>query len=870
MKKKNFILLCTLCTALLFSCNKEIETEIVDENPEDVVVPEGYTLMEFTAVCEETKTTLDSGNTVWSEGDQIKIIFSNGSPRNATLTRGAGTTTGTFAGMVPSGMTALYAVYPASAYDSVDGSTVKVTVPSDLTGSNTHPFGAGNIAVAKVKADHSMSFKNVTSLFSFTLAAGSNVTKVEVSSVGNVGNLAGVVPVDCSGEAPPTPGDPLSDTAATSISMTTDGAGTYYMPIVSGPTHSKGLLLRFYKTEKNAYVQTGVYYLNRSLGIENNTIYGFGTVETAGNYYVSLKGDGDQSGMGSENPMSFEQFKKKITLPDDNAIFGAKQASVKDATFHFSAEDFTIGAPLVLNMGGNYAFSIEGSGSGSSMTSFICGDSNNQGMIQVNSNTVNISNIIFSGNNGASNRAAIRVNASNASLNLSNCIFDDNQTADKGGAVWINQGTLNITDCEFTNNSAQYGAAILISNADINSTINVTRGIFKGNHSNYGGAIYVINDGSGTPSLTLTSCTFGGTSSGDPNNATYNGGAISINKGTVKIIGSSFIGNYVSSRNADETVDGGGTIYIAGSSDHPSILEQLSGSSFEANYANRFGGAIRLYGKATAKIYNTCIKGNHSANGGAIYTHKNKTTDVYPTLWIDRCDFDGNYITDNYGTTITVDAAEEFIMNNCAINDNTYNTTGANATKSSWITIDNIKKACFSNCSFIGIPRQSATDALQNSKKEAILGIWTIESGGQVLLVNSIIVPSEGSDTYSMSSGDSNSKPVTLYYTWYGTNNNITPTDEGGNQSGKAKSDFDSMAWTTGSNWGTWAWDGTVNDGSTPSKATADDIIGKINTFSSGFRTWLGGDVYYDRRSLNNKKRGTGSSKWWPGCYQSN
>lgn len=860
MKKKNFILLCTLCTALLFSCNKEIETEIVDENPEDVVVPEGYTLMEFTAVCEETKTALDSDDTVWSEGDQIKIICSDNSASNATLTAGAGTKTGTFAGMVPSGKTALYAVYPASAYASasVANSTVNVTVPALQSDGS---FGAGNIAVAKVEDDHSMSFKNVTSLFSFTLATGSNVTKVEISSVGNVGNLAGVVPVNCSGETP-TPGDPSSGTAA-SISMTTNGAGTYYMPIVSGYSHSKGLLLRFYKTEKNAYVQTGVYYLNRSIEIENNNIYGFGTLETAGNYYVSPDGSGDKSGMNSENPMSFAQFKKKVTRPaNDDAVVGAKKAAVNGSTFHFSNDEYSFDSQLVIDMGSDVEFSIMGTVSDQDRTTFTCVASNKQGMIQVNSNTVNINNIKITGNSGNSNRAAIRVNASNATLNLSNCVFEDNQTADKGGAVWINQGTLNITDCEFTNNSAQYGAAILISNADSNSTINVTRGIFKGNHSNYGGAIYVIGDGSGTPSLTLTSCTFGGANSGEPNYAAYNGGAISINKGNVKIKDCSFIGNYASPGAASETLDGGGALYISGTSEKPSVVEAAR-STFEANYAGRFGGAIRLYGKATAKVYNTCFKDNYGTNGGAFYTHKNKTTDVYPTLWLDRCDFDGNYITTNYGTTITVDAAEEFIMNNCAINDNTYNTAGTNETKSSWITIDNIQKACFSNCSFIGIPRKSATDALPYSRKEAILGIWTVEASGQVLLVNSIIVPSEGSNTYSMSSGDSGNKPVTLYYTWFGNNNKITVTNDGGNQSGKAKTDFSSMSWNADSH--CWEWTGNVSDSD---KATANDIIGKINIFSSGFRSWLGGDVYYDRRSLNNKKRGEGSSKWWPGCYQ--
>ena len=876
MKKIYFILLCTLCTAVLFSCKKELEVEENETSQEaeepsilDQEVPEGYTLMTFTAVCEDTKTALDvSSNTVWSEGDQIKIICSDGSAVNAELTSGAGTTTGSFAGKFPNGKTALYAVYPSTAYASLSGSTVNVTVGSDLTSSTTHPFGAGNIAVAKVAADHSMSFKNVASFLCFTLASGSNVTKVEVSSVGDVGNLAGVVPVNCSGETP-IPGAPSSGIAAT-ISMATDGAGTYYMPIISGASHSKGLLLKFYKTESEAFVQTGAYYFNRSITIDNNYIYGFGTLETGGNYYVSPDGDGDKSGMNSDNAMSFEQFKKKVTLGNDSDVNGAKKASVNGSTFHFSNDDeYTIDSNLGLNMGSDVEFTIVGTGTGSSITTFTGDSSNKQGMIQVNSNTINISNIKFTGNSGNSNRAAVRVNASNATLNLSNCIFDGNQTTGAGGAVWINQGKLNITDCEFTNNSAHYGSAIMISNANSNSKTTVERGVFKGNHSSeYGGAICILNpdsgDNNGTPSLTLTSCTFGGTISGEPNYAAYNGGAISINKGNVTINDCSFIGNYASPGAASDPLDGGGALYISGTSEKPSVVEAAR-STFEANYAGHLGGAIRLYGKATAKVYNTCFKDNYGTNGGAFYTHKNKDTNVYPTLWLDRCDFDGNHISINYGTTITVDAAEEFIMNNCAINDNTYNTAGTNATKSSWITIDNIQKACFSNCSFIGIPRQSATSALPSSRKEAILGIWTIESGGQVLLVNSIIVPSEGSDTYSMSSGDNNNKPVTLYYTWYGSNNKISVTDAGGSQSGKAKSDFSSMSWNASSH--CWEWTCNVSDSD---KATATNIIGKINTFSSGFRTWLGDDVYYDRRSINNQKRGTGSSKWWPGCYQSN
>ena len=223
IKMKIRIVALALCAAALFSCTKEMEQQA--EITGDGTVPEGYTLQEFTAVCEETesKTALSGSNTVWGTGDQIKVVLSDGTAVNATLTAGAGTKQGEFRGLVPNGKTAKYAVYPASAYSSVSSSTVKVAIPSSQTGS----FAASNIAVAKVDAaSHNMSFKNVNAFLVFQLKSGTDVTRVEVTSVGG-GNLAATVPVSCSGT--PTPGNAFSGTLSSTVSMTTSGGGIYYI-----------------------------------------------------------------------------------------------------------------------------------------------------------------------------------------------------------------------------------------------------------------------------------------------------------------------------------------------------------------------------------------------------------------------------------------------------------------------------------------------------------------------------------------------------------------------------------------------------------------------------------------------------------------
>ena len=97
-----------------------------------------------------------------------------------------------------------------------------------------------------------------------------------------------------------------------------------------------------------------------------------------------------------------------------------------------------------------------------------------------------------------------------------------------------------------------------------------------------------------------------------------------------------------------------------------------------------------------------------------------------------------------------------------------------------------------------------------------------------------------------------------LSYTHYYSATSIT--DNGGNVSGILSGDVDGLSWDTNY----WKWDGTFG-GVAPSKTNKTDVTSRVNTASSAFVTWSGGDFGKDQRGVS---RGNGD--WWPGAYQNN
>ena len=676
MKKLYVILLLSLFATAFYSCNKELEAdENTDQTLKEEVIPEGYKKMNFTAVCEDTKTTLNGSNTVWSEGDQIKVVLNDGTTVDAPLTAGAGTTSGTFAGLVPNGKTALYAVYPASAYASIDGSTVNVTVPAEQPGT----FAAGNIAVAKVAADHSMSFKNMNSFLVFQLKDGSEVTKVEVTSVDGSA-LVGTIPVDCSGDNPAAdaPASPAS-----TVSMTTNGAGTYYMSIASGATHTKGLTMTYY-TGSGPYTETGVYYLNKNLTIEVNQMYTLGEVETDKNYYVTVAGAGSKNGMNWANAFSAEQMWKKITLTEaqsaDAQTKEAKLAAIDGATFHLGAGSYNFGAdptisfsessPVTLTFIGGYPAAggtrdiasyradITGNDEHACLNlrgklnvtfdgiGFVHGSvtGDNVGSLDINGTasgsdiTVSMSNCLVDYNVNASYSshedewaAGLVLNGSHVSFTAENVTFSNNQSH-SASAVFVKDAESVFTNCSFHDNSAWKDAGAVYANADVT----FDSCVFEDNKAETGdaGALYakgghVIIDGGSFE-----------------RNTAVNGGAMAIDWGNVTIKGGAVF-------SANEAAIGGA---IYNKCDDSPALRISEDCEFNGNHATDYAGAIHYKNPGILRITDCTFSGNYAeGDSGALnidradciftrvtFTGNQAKGDAGGALWIDS----GSYLFD--------------------------------------------------------------------------------------------------------------------------------------------------------------------------------------------------------------------------------
>lgn len=590
MKKIYFAFICAICALALFSCQKE------DNTPEEVI-PDGYTQLTLSAVSDETKTTLDGTAVKWAAGDQIKVYCSDESAYDFELVGEGGSATGDFTGLVPSGKTALYAVYPKDLYSSVSSSTVNVTIPAAQEGT----FGKGNIAVAKVDGEHNMAFKNVNAFVGFTV--GADITKVVVSSVGGE-NLSGTLAVDCSGENPAA--GVLSD-GGSSITVTfpESTGGTYYVAIAPGITHSKGLLLTWY----NGTTVTGTYWLNKAITTAANNVYDMETVSADGHYYVSVDGAGKKNGMNVDNAWSASQFWSKLHPGGtDAAMDNAKLANINGATFHLAAGTYNWGPDAAINIdaGETISFTIKGE-----------------------------SGTIFTGDDDADGTGDHRILSLGGNMNVTfdRISFEKGIVDGDGGGVKISSGDWVFRDCSFSNNSALNGGAIYIDGGAIalngctlsSNTATTTVDQFGGGAIFMrGGAVVSIEDSDFTSNST-TSC--GGAISAWPDDGDPDTDDDDANTNSLTISDNcAFSANHASKW-------AGAILYkVKGSM-------TVSDSSFSENYADGDGGAIEAdNSNATFSFTSVSFTGNHADgdNGGAMWASDG-------TYTLTNCSFVGNY-----------------------------------------------------------------------------------------------------------------------------------------------------------------------------------------------------------------------------------
>ena len=697
MKKLFKFFMCAICAISLFSCQKEIETPC---DPTDENVPEGYIRLTLKATSESTKTTIDAGATKWAAEDKIKVICDDGTVSDPfELEDGVGETIGDFTGFIPDGKTALHAVYPASSFSAVSGTTVKVIIPDEQTG----VFGAGNIAVANVAGDHSMAFKNVNAFISFTVPAG--ITKVIITSVGG-GKLSGTVPVDCSGA--PTAGEVEGGGDSITTTFPENTGGTYYVSIVPGVAHAKGLLFSYYKGADPA----GTYYLNKNITAvvtASNNMIGRGDVEAEGNYYVTVSGTAANNGMSWETAMSASKMWKMIHIDSqiassDEQTKEAKLAAINGATFHLAAGNYAWGAlantgtPTInIDETDAVSFTVKGGYNASTGARDIVNnatvftgddDADGTGDHQVLLLGGNM-NVVFDGirvekgyvgtTTADSNGAG--VNISGGSWTFTDCSFSDNivlstdtsrdsNTGGYGGAIAITSGNMTINGGSFTNNMAWRGGAIWQNST---GTVTITGASFTGNGSRTttrgGGAVYVER------STTFNNCTMDGNEAlwGGAMHIVSNGTVAHINGGTYQnnLAGKGggvfdvdantrlLVGRYESAstyflNNTAESGNGGAILFETkkDDSDHANTIDW---AVFTGNQASNYGGACYVENTTAQLNLRACtFNGCHAAEGGAIYFNCPGTLNITTTSST-GCVFQGNYST-NYGGAIRIKA----------------------------------------------------------------------------------------------------------------------------------------------------------------------------------------------------------------------
>jgi predicted outer membrane repeat protein len=125
-------------------------------------------------------------------------------------------------------------------------------------------------------------------------------------------------------------------------------------------------------------------------------------------------------------------------------------------------------------------------------------------------------------------------------MDVTNCSFSNNESDHAPGGVIYNYGALTVLNSTFSGNRANVDHGGAIYN---DGTLTITNSTFSGNRANTGGAIY--NDGT----LTITNSTF------SDNSAAYAGGGIEHNSGTTTVR-NSIVANSTSGGNCSGDIGG--------------------------------------------------------------------------------------------------------------------------------------------------------------------------------------------------------------------------------------------------------------------------------------------------------------------------
>lgn len=223
------------------------------------------------------------------------------------------------------------------------------------------------------------------------------------------------------------------------------------------------------------------------------------------------------------------------------------------------------------------------------------------GIFYIEANNICLKNIVFKNAKSCDGGAIVN---KEGRLNIINCRFTDNGADFEGGAI-LNFADLKIEDSQFENNFCTLNGGA-VNNKGIIKAFGCE---FKENSTdNLGGAI--IN----WKKTFLKDCIF------ESNHAQRDGGAINNQKGQFKILNCEFVKN-TSNQNAGAIIN----------------LDEFDAyeCEFRDNSANQSGGAI--FNSFELRVFDCKFNGNHSEDyGGAVNNHNDAIA------LVDNCEFSKN------------------------------------------------------------------------------------------------------------------------------------------------------------------------------------------------------------------------------------
>lgn len=637
------------------SCNKidpvvpddPVKEEDVNEGNENQTPADGTVLLTFSvsqegdANDESTKTSWDGATHAWSAGDQIRIIWGEGESDYVDAEVVDGKVSATVADA-----DYYYAVYPTSADYTFTAAEGKISVSFGRNQSGS--FADANIMAAKTsKSAAAFSFKNMTSILKFSTGASAAYTKVTFAA-NDLAKLNGTVSTTF--DEPFT----VQNAGTNGDLLTVDGVtagNTYYVAVLPGITLANGLGFKVNATNQDTgALSTGSLIMGRSsvknLGVIDNMIHkdwfikeggtGKGTSwEDAGGAerLVQLIYPTQSRGTGSGLTAAYRLHKATIHVAAGTYnIQAANDDEVLAPHYSTGSLDFTIKGGYPTNLSGT---ATTGQDPANNATNFICNQVDAADRVFLLSDANEIPSVTFDGitfpANGASLApgTAFDFNSTAAStVKFKSCTFSGfvQSGTVNGGPVYVqNTGaaTINFDGCTFSGNTCNTGGAIYLYNA--NATVSFTDCSFSGNEAKQAGGAMRARS---FASLTIT----GGSFSNNVLTATGNNGygaAISVDAGTVDVVGTKFIGNRSNI---------GSALYVTGSSDSNKGVLRVFNSLFDGNEATATDGSgstqkgCTVYANQCSRVLlaNCTLRNNkeHNASHGVV-SPKATTAKVY-------------------------------------------------------------------------------------------------------------------------------------------------------------------------------------------------------------------------------------------------